>query len=270
MKNLIKRIIPPILFDITKKLNSRKYGWRGNYSSWDEAKRVSTGGYESDEILNKVRKSLLKVKMGEAVYERDSVLFDEIQYSWQLLCGLMYAAAKSGGTLKVLDFGGSLGSTYFQNKKFLDELAEVSWNIVEQKHFVNVGKKDFEDKHIHFYYDVKTCKQENNPNTLVLSSVLQYIEEPYKLLDEILEYGFDYILIDRTPFSTQNRDKIKLQIVPPNIYEASYPCHFFNQDYFERYFISKHYKLIEKFDALDGSGADYRFNGMILKKDNNV
>ena len=90
------------------------------------------------------------------------------------------------------------------------------------------------------------------------------------LLDEILEYGFDYILIDRTPFSTQNRDKIKLQIVPPNIYEASYPCHFFNQDYFERYFISKHYKLIEKFDALDGSGADYRFNGMILKKDNNV
>jgi putative methyltransferase (TIGR04325 family) len=269
MKNILKSILPPIFINVIRKLKSSKYGWQGDYSSWDEAKTASTG-YETDEILNKVRNSLLKVKKGEAVYERDSVLFDEIEYSWPLLSGLMFIAAKSGGILKVLDFGGSLGSTYFQNKKFLDKLINVSWNIVEQKHFVRVGKTDFQDKHLHFYYDVKTCKEENNPNTLVLSSVLQYIKEPYKLLDDILKYGFDYILVDRTPFSTQNKDKIKLQIVPPNIYKASYPCYFFDQDYFERYFVSKQYKLIEIFDALDGSGTDYKFKGMLLKKDNNV
>jgi len=47
----------------------------------EEAMELSTG-YDSERILGKVRDSLLKVKRGEAVYERDSVLFDKVQYSW--------------------------------------------------------------------------------------------------------------------------------------------------------------------------------------------
>jgi len=267
-KKQIKSLIPPILITLLQKIMNRKYGWKGDYRSWKDAKKTSTG-YDNDTILQKVRASLLKVKNSEAIYERDSVIFDEIQYSWPLLSGLMLAATKTDG-LRVIDFGGSLGSTYYQNKNFLDKLSNVSWNIVEQKHFVDVGKMDFEDERLHFYYDVKTCKEEQNPNILVLSGVLQYIEEPYNILDDILKYDFEYVLIDRTPFSTQNKNKIKLQIVPPNIYRASYPCHFFDQESFEKYFINKQYHLIEIFDALDGSDSDYRFKGMILKKDNNV
>ena len=45
------------------------------------------------------------MKNGEAVYERDSVLFDEIQYSWGLLAGLQKAALENDGKLCVLDFG---------------------------------------------------------------------------------------------------------------------------------------------------------------------
>jgi len=70
----------------------------------------------------------------------------------------MYAAAKSEGVLKVLDFGGSLGSTYFQNRKFLDSLKDVVWCVVEQKHFVDVGKVDFEDSRLKFYYDIESCR----------------------------------------------------------------------------------------------------------------
>lgn len=267
-KKQIKSLIPPILISLLQKIKNRKYGWKGDYRSWKDAKKASTG-YDNDTILQKVQASLLKVKNSEAIYERDSVIFDEIQYSWPLLSGLMLAATKTD-ELRVIDFGGSLGSTYYQNKKFLDEIKSVSWSVVEQEHFVDAGKKDFEDERLHFYYDVKTCKEDQNPNILVLSGVLQYLEEPYKILDDILENKFEYILIDRTPFSTQNKDKIKLQIVPSNIYEASYPCHFFDQKNFERYFVSKQYKLIEKFDALDDGGTDYIFKGMLLKKDKNV
>ena len=162
--------------DIFRKIKPNKYGWKGSYNTWEEAQKVSIG-YDSKEILQKVRASLLKVKNKEAVFERDSVIFDKIQYSWPLLAGLMYACVKSKGELRVLDFGGSLGSTYFQNKKFLDEIDEVSWGIVEQKHFVDVGKKDFQDSRLKFYYDIETCKKEQNPNILVLSSVLQYIKK---------------------------------------------------------------------------------------------
>lgn len=267
MKKFIKSLIPPILFNILRKIKSNKYGWKGEYKTWKDAQDISTG-YDSDEILKKVRNSLLKVKNGEAVYERDSVIFDEIQYSWPLLAGLMFACAKSGGVLKVLDFGGSLGSTYFQNKKFLDNISEVSWSVTEQNHFVDVGKTDFQDDRLKFYYDIETCKKEQNPNILLLSSVLQYIEKPYELIEYILKNDFEFILIDRTPFS--KKLQIKLQIVPPEIYNASYPCWFFDESEFLNFFKKLGYIIIESFDALDGYSNEYEFKGFILEKVTNV
>ena len=268
LKKFIKSFIPPILLNIVRKFRNNKHGWKGNYKTWQNAQDNSSG-YDTDNILQTVKTSVLKVKNGEAVYERDSVLFDEIQYSWQLLTGLMFCSAKMGGVLKVCDFGGSLGSTYYQNKKFLDKLDDVSWSIVEQKHFVDVGKKEFEDDRLKFFYSVDECVKKESSNILLLSSVMQYIEKPYELLDDILKNSFDYILIDRTPFSKIN-EKIKLQIIPPTIYEASYPCRFFNENEFIKYFEQNNYKVFEKFDALDGETNEYYFEGMILEKVKNV
>jgi len=264
MKKLIKSLIPPIFMDLYRKYNSGKYGWHGNYKTWQEAQNASTG-YDSDEIIQKVRNSLLKVKNGESVYERDSVIFDEIQYSWPLLAGLMFASAKVRGGVKVLDFGGSLGSTYFQNKKFLDRLDDVSWSIVEQKHFVDVGKADFEDERLKFYYDVKSCVESEKPNVLLLSGVLQYIEKPYELLDELLKNDFEFVIFDRTPFATDDKEKIKLQVVPPFIYRASYPCWFLDQNRLLNYLENK-YELVEIFDSLDGKSNEYKFKGFILER----
>lgn len=258
--------MPPIVFDLIKIFKKNRYGWHGSYESWDEARRISDG-YAKSDILEKVKNSLLLVKEGKAVYERDSVLFDSIEYSWPLLSGLMLGAARNSGDLSVLDFGGSLGSTYYQNKKFLDRLDSVSWSIVEQKHFVDVGKIDFEDERLRFYYDVKSCVESEKPNVLLLSSVLQYIEKPYELLDELLKYNFDFVIFDRTPFGVANKDIIKLQTVPPSIYTASYPCWFFDQNRLLNYFENK-YKLVEIFDALDGKSDEYEFKGFVLEKKN--
>lgn len=265
MKQFIKSLIPPILLNFFHNYQNKKYGWSGNYSTWEDAKKASSG-YESDEILQKVRASLLKVKHGKAVYERDSVLFNEIQYSWPLLSGLMLAAAKCGGNLLVLDFGGSLGSTYYQNKKFLDQLDSVVWSVVEQKHFVVTGKNDFSDERLHFYDDIESCIQEQNPNVLILSSVLQYIEKPYELLDKLLKYDFQFVLFDRTPFSPNNQDRITLQIVPPMIYSASYPCWIFNETFLLDYFRIKSYSLLEKFQVDDIDNQGLYLSGSIFRK----
>ena len=267
MIKLIKSFIPPILFEILKKIINKKYGWKGNYSTWVEATNDSTG-YNTDKIFEAVKVSSLKVKNGEAVCERDSVIFDHIQYSWPLLAGLMYVAAKSE-QVKVCDFGGSLGSTYYQNKKFLDEFNNVSWSIVEQKHFVDFGKKEFEDHKLKFYSTIDECIEKEKPNLLLLSSVLQYIEEPYKFIEKILENDFKYIIIDRTPFSKLD-EIIKLQIVPPFIYEASYPCWFFNEKIFIKYFETIGYRILEKFDALDDKSDEFYFKGFILKKNEKI
>ena len=265
MKKFLKSLTPPIIWNLVKKIRQNKYGWQGEYATWQEAQNTSTG-YDADEILQKVKHALLKVKHGEAVYERDSVLFDEIEYSWPLLAGLMLASAKSCGKLNVVDFGGSLGSTYYQNKKFLDMFDDMSWNIVEQKHFVKIGKDTFQDNRLHFYYTIEECMTEERPTILLLSSVLQYIESPYGLLDEILEYDFEYILIDRTPFTNVGDDRVTIQKVPPSIYKASYPCWFFSEDKMHEYFTKKDYRLIENFQSNDAEGMNYRFKGMIWSK----
>jgi putative methyltransferase (TIGR04325 family) len=90
----------------------------GDYKSWEDAQKNSTG-YSSPEILEKTRAAVLKVKAGQAEFERDSVAFDRPQHEFPLLAGLLRAAAAANGCLSVLDFGGSLGSTYFQSRKFL-------------------------------------------------------------------------------------------------------------------------------------------------------
>ena len=64
----------------------------GNYKSWEEAERDSTG-YAGPEILRKTRAALLKVKAGEAAFERDSVVFKLMEYEFPLLAGLSRAAA---------------------------------------------------------------------------------------------------------------------------------------------------------------------------------
>ena len=137
------KCIPPIAGELLKHFTMR-CGYFGNYSCWYKACQDSTG-YDSNVILNKVRDALLKVKNGDAVYERDSVLFDEVQYSWPLMAGLLWIASCGNNCLNLIDFGGSLGSSYFQNRKFLGHLCEFYWNVVEQEKFVKCGRELFED-----------------------------------------------------------------------------------------------------------------------------
>jgi len=270
MKSFIKSLLPPFILNVLILLKQQKYGWTGHYNSWEEARKKSIG-YDSDKILKSVEESLLKVKNGEAVYERDSVIFDEIQYSWQLLSGLMLIASKSYNRLNIIDFGGSLGSTYYQNKKFLDELDMVSWNIVEQKHFVEIGKEKFEDERLKFYYDIESCFKEKRPNALLLSSVLQYLENPFDELERFMSYDFEYIIIDLTPFSHKDKERITIQKVPPSIYQAEYPCWIFSLDKIKSILLKK-YILIEEFICIEDwkiylTNKDYAvYRGMILKR----
>jgi putative methyltransferase (TIGR04325 family) len=259
-KKVIKELVPPVFL---RMITGLFYGWHGNYPSWNEATKKS-GGYDSLSILEKVKASSLKVKNGSAVYERDSLIFDQIEYSFPLLTGLLWIAGRNNGKLNVLDFGGSLGSTYFQNKSFLDTLADVNWCIVEQREVVKTGIENFEDQRLHFFYSIDECLKTYDIHMVLLSSVLQYLEEPYKLLDEIISHKPEYIIIDRTPFVKGN-DRITIQTVNPKIYKGSYPCWFFNENKFVSSLIPS-YKMIVEFDALDRANINSEFKGFIFQK----
>ena len=262
MKQTLIRLLPARLF-----LFLKGYGWYGNFACWEDAKKKTADGYEAKNILQKVKESLLKVKNGEAVYERDSVLFDKIEYSWELLAALLWVAAQNKGVLNVIDFGGSLGSTYYQNKAFLDNIPQVSWNIVEQPDFVREGKLSFENDVLKFYFSIKECIENTSKkiDIILLSSVLQYLEHPYELLSEVVNLKIPYILIDRTGFSINNKDRITVQKVPSSIYKGNYPCWFFGEEKFFHFFESNGYDLIVDFNALDKVNIASKYKGFLYK-----
>ena len=207
-----------------------RYGWRGNYAQWKEA-ADQCNGYYANNILEKIKDATLKVKTGKAVYERDAMLFDKIAYSWPLLANLLWIAGKKDNRLSVIDFGGSLGSSYFQNRHYLTQLKEVTWSIVEQPAFVAAGKKEIAGKQLDFFDTIDNAVAERGPHdVLLLSCVLPYIEKPYELLSVLADKNIPYIIIDTTYFNPRPENRLTIQKVPPVYYEASYPAWFLNYD----------------------------------------
>lgn len=223
-------------------------GWFDTTLSWDEIV-TKYGSYSTDEIIQACSNSLLKVKNNEYPYERDSVLFDKIEYSWALVSFLMMIASENNSKLNLIDFGGSLGSSYFQNRKIFQFFSEVKWAVVEQKKFVEYGNKFFSDKSLNFFENIGEAINENNAKAIVLSSVIQYIEDFEALINQIINYNFKWIFIDRVGFSSQeNLQRLSIQKVPKQIYEAIYPCWFFNYQKFIELF-GKNYEVFGEFES---------------------
>lgn len=268
LRDLGRDLLPPVLLRWFRQVRGGGIRFEGDFVTWDAANSHCTG-YDAEEILAKVLASTLKVKHGEAAAERDSVLFDNVEYAWPVLSGLMWAAARSGGKLNVLDFGGALGSSYFQNKLFLQSLPDVRWNVVEQPHYVDAGKKYIQDDQLRFYKTIEECLSGNMPNVILLSSVLQYLKSPPDLIDELNKVGALCLIIDRTPFTLQGKDKLVVQKVPAVVYSASYPMWIFSLSEFEKLLAEK-WCMVASNISPEGyvrttKDSKFSFQGMLLE-----
>ena len=227
----------------------RTYGFFGRFPDWDSAEQKCSG-YDAESVFDAVRKGSLKVRDGYEGYERDSVLFDKISYSWPVLSALMWVAARNDGHLRVADFGGALGSSYRQMRRFLSGLKDVCWGIVEQSRFVKIGCDEFASEELKFFINLKKCREWTNYNVVLASGVLQYLRDPQLCIEEMCSSGTDVIVIDRIGFLfNENVKRITIQKVPPSIYNASYPCWFFNRDEFIGWFERNGFKLYEEFKS---------------------
>ena len=269
VKIFLRAWLPPVLMNSLLKLRCKQNFYKGHYELWSDAASISSG-YETEEILAKVLASTMKVVRGEAAYERDSIPFNKIEYSWPVTAGLMYAAAKSSGELNVIDFGGSLGSSFFQNRHFLEGLQKMTWSVIEQSHYVLAGIKHVQYDNLRFYDSVDQSINENIPNVFLLSSVLQYLPDTAQIFKEVDNSGATILIVDKTPFSQLDKDIISIQIVPKNIYHASYPMKIFSKNKFIQT-INSRWRLIEEFDNQESIqttslGLKFSFSGMIFER----
>ena len=231
LKRIAKHWCPPALLSLSHRLLSRvglstRGELRGPYPDWQSALRDSTG-YDNPAILDAVAAATRKVLSGEAVYERDSVVFAEVHWPWPLLAALARQAACDSGELRVLDFGGSLGGTFVTARKFLDPRIRMRWHVVEQPHYVaKAAELRFTDG-LSFFSTIDLATESFAPNVVILSGVLHYLSRPFDILEQLLNLGANSLLIDRTPCVDGPQDIITVQHVPARIFPASYPSWLF-------------------------------------------
>jgi putative methyltransferase (TIGR04325 family) len=253
IKTFLKLLIPPFVLKLLNFYKRKNIQFQKTSLSWDDAYKKTSKGYSAENILIKCRDSLLKVKNGEYPYERDSVLFTEKEMFYPLLASLLYVSLENNKHLNIIDFGGSLGSTYFQNKDILKQIGiEINWNIIEQEKFVKCGKEYFADNELKFYFNIdEVINEKSKVDVCLLSSVLPYLKKPYAVFETTKRNNIKYIIIDRTFFlENEYEDILTIQKVPPEIYNASYPAWFFSLDKFISN-INKYYDIILKWQAYD-------------------
>lgn len=175
---------------------------KGHYNSYQEAKANVKVGYEDSELVNNV---VNKTLLWAQEYHKKSD-FDISSL------GLFMPLILSRGAITVTDIGGAAGFAYFMTKSLLSKLKQdnvhILWNVVETAAMVKEAKKlemaelkftSFED----FNKQLSKIKEEenlDNSNILMISSTLQYLENPLEFLEMVLKSRrFDYIWITRTP-----------------------------------------------------------------------
>lgn len=276
-KSIYRKLIPSFIrsffYNKRNPTEASPVTWTLQNKSWTEVLKACEG-YDNAKILEKVKSAAITVKQGGALFERDSVLFYEPDYNPELIQAFDLIAANNDGHLHLIDFGGSLGSVYFQYKDKLAKYKSVKWCVVEQPHFVEFGKKELQSNELKFYYNFQECLSENTIKAMLLSSVISYMQDPYKLLAEIARLNLEFIVIDKTLLTGVASDLICKQEVREPIYEASYPCWLLSKEKLIK-FMTVNYDLLREFNPystkqfIKTAGQEAVFSGLIFKKRSN-
>lgn len=258
-RSVLHDLVPPVCPKLWRRIRdpgqalSDRIHYFGDYPTWDAAVSASDG-YDTPFILERVRSSTAKVRDGLAAYERDGLLFERPEYSFPLLACLLRIASSASNRLRVLDFGGALGSTYFQSRSFLTGLEDLRWNVVEQAHFIECGQREFQTDQLRFFSSLDACLAQGPVDVVLLSGVLQCLQDPHELLATILGKGIAYLLLDRTPLLDGDSDRLTVQHVPAYIYgkPVRYPAWFFGRTRLLAG-LAQEYRLLVEFEALDSA-----------------
>jgi putative methyltransferase (TIGR04325 family) len=247
VRGLVRDWLPPVLLGVYRRMRGESIAFRGNYPDW-QAAQADSRGYADAVIVERVSQALLQVRAGAGAFERDGVVLPRQEYDFPLLAALLHVAA-TRGRLHVADFGGSLGSTYFQHRELLRGIPDLRWDVVEQAHFVERGRAEFADAVLGFQFSLQDCLAAGQPNVVLLSSVLPYMPKPYELIAQVRASGAEFVLLNRTPaLPGDSADLLAVQHVALAEYQTSYPAWLLGQARLFAAFAPE-YRLVLEFES---------------------
>jgi putative methyltransferase (TIGR04325 family) len=231
-------------------------------SSWDFALNNSLN-YNQDKLVNNIFLATQNVLNKKYSYESDGVNFNNLKIDHNFLESLK-KCIKTDNTI-LLDFGGSLGTTFFKYHNLISINKSIEWFIVEQEKIFEKSKILNFPKNLKFFKNIDEIQVK--PDIILLGSVLQYIEHYKKLLKNLISLKPNYIFIERTIFSINNLESIYIQENYFNFKKTSYPVRAISLKLLKEFMLKANYIVVNKYENNDMIGGDnVEVNSILFKK----
>jgi putative methyltransferase (TIGR04325 family) len=137
---------------------------------------------------------------------------------------------RGGKPLRVLDFGGGGGDYFYQFQKFVPYIA-FDWTVVETPALAEAmqQKHGGESQKIRWVDSLEMTEDEYD--FVLCSSVLQYLEQPFEVLEDLVKKS-GFVIINRIPLIDSSDHFVALQRILTKKKRGSYPAHFFSEKRF--------------------------------------
>ena len=254
--DLIKRI----LF----KLKGHKTGFqKDKFFSLEEIKDTQT--YDNSNLIKYIFNKARKARKA-GFYEQDSIIFNKPRPNKLFIDFLLYDYLEKiqfNKKIKILDYGGSFGNTFFSLENYLN--LKFDWNVFDQKKKIQLAKKTKVFKPVNFIYKHE-IKKNYYYDAVLFSTSLQYMEDPLLVLKELRNTS-KIILINNLILSDTKKNYLRIERPDPTIYNYTYPCWFLSKANFlnslKNYYKITLIRTIEPYSLNDGENY---YNLKLFKK----
>ena len=177
-----------------------------SYKTYAEALgKCNNEGYEDSQLCRVIAKKTVQYK---EVLNRMPFNVNPI-HCYLTLVIQQILLEKNAYQISVADFGGAGGAHYFETRRLLDKKISVLWNVIETQEMIkNATLFNLPDHELKFHSEISQV----TADLIYLSSSIQYVPEPYQIINSILEQGYPYILFNRMMLNkTSEEDLIVVQ-----------------------------------------------------------
>ena len=223
---LIDWFIPSKAKNLSRALLSRLIGFT-RVDSWNTALAKSIG-YESTSVVEPVVQAARQLRNN-----CEDTAFVTSRYQ-QVASGLLYCIAQSAlepsQPIRVLDFGGGGADYFYQFQKFAPYF-NFDWTVLETPALAEAMQRDLGHDHANLRWVDSFEKTSESYDVVLCSSVLQYVEKPFEVLDQLVKKS-QFLILNRLPLVDTAEHFVAVQRIVTKRKRGSYPAHFFSESKF--------------------------------------
>jgi putative methyltransferase (TIGR04325 family) len=222
---VINGMLPPTMKTLIRGTLSRFIGFV-EVGSWAEAQKA-VAGYESDTAVESIIESIQQAHASsnetKALTSRDLQIISSFAIA-------IAAVGVSNTKIKVVDVGGAGGDYFFM---FANAMPAVTfdWVVVETPALAKAITKTNLGKGRDIRWVSSLDEAGSDCDVALLSSVMQYVDDPYGLLNEVSN-RCKVMVINRIPLTSSETDQATVQHVRTHGRRGAYPAWFFGTEVF--------------------------------------